>query len=91
MTQAATSRGNTRPTTNRRATPEDKQKTRGREKEWENSRSATALHKNKRGTRMRGGFYVLLCLGDTRGAEGGVREVDRGAVEDIERRELLFA
>ena len=41
-------------------------------------------------TRMRGGFYVLLCLGDTRGAEGGVREVDRGAVEDIERRELLF-
>ena len=40
---------------------------------------------------MRGGFYVLLCLGDTRGAEGGgVRGVDRGAVEDIERRELLF-
>lgn len=39
---------------------------------------------------MRGGFYVLLCIGDTRGAEGGVREVDRGAVEDIERRELLF-
>lgn len=41
-------------------------------------------------TRMRGGFYVLLCIGDTRGAEGGVREVDRGAVEDIERRGLLF-
>lgn len=35
-------------------------------------------------------FHALLCLGDTRGAEGGVREVDRGAVEDIERRELLF-
>ena len=24
------------------------------------------------------------------GAQGGVREVDRGAVEDIERRGLLF-
>ena len=35
VTQTATSRGNTRPTTNRRATPEDKQKKRaGREKAW---------------------------------------------------------
>ena len=33
---------------------------------------------------------MLLCLGDMRGAEGGVREFDRGAVEDIGRRELFF-
>ena len=39
-------------------------------------------------------FYALLRHGDTRGAEkkrgGEAREVDRGAVEDIERREFLF-
>ena len=91
VTQTATSRGNTRPTTNRRATPEDKQKKRaGWEKAWGAARARPSGKKAGMGgdlrfgckTRMRGGFYVLLCIGDTRGAEGGVREVDRGAVED---------
>ena len=97
-TQTATSRGNTRPTTNRRATPEDKQKNARGGRRHGSSPRAAVRHKSRHGRRPpiwmqdedERWFYVLLCLGDTRAQRGGVREVGRGAVEDIERRELLF-
>ena len=50
VTQTAASRGNTRPATNRRATPEDERNTRGVGEGMGSSLRATARHKNKRRT-----------------------------------------
>ena len=69
----------------------------GREKAWEQPARGRQAKKAGMGgdllfgckTRMKGSFYALLCNGETRGTRKR-REFTRGAVEDIERRELLF-
>lgn len=97
VTHAATSRGNARPAIDRRTNPKDERKTRGVGEGMGSSLRAAVRHKSRHGRRPpvwmqdedEKRFHALQCNGEARGARKR-REFTRGAVEDIERRGLLF-